>query len=107
MDASELNGLPETAYADTDATDAPDDNGLLDDDDTRLIELVGFLVQGIVTYPEEVEVEEFYDEVGMVYACIPRISGGLSAKKAGSPTPCAIWSKPPPPKSVRMSRSRF
>jgi len=66
MDAPELNGLPETAYSDTNP-DIQDDNGLLDEDDTRLIELVGFLVQGIVTHPEEVEVEEFYDEVGIVY----------------------------------------
>jgi predicted RNA-binding protein YlqC (UPF0109 family) len=36
-------------------------------DDTRLIELVGFFVQNIVSYPLEVEVEEFYDEVGTVY----------------------------------------
>lgn len=67
MDASELNGLPETAYTDSLNSDVQDDNGLLDDDDTRLIELVGFLVQGIVTHPEEVEVEEFYDEVGIVF----------------------------------------
>jgi predicted RNA-binding protein YlqC (UPF0109 family) len=36
-------------------------------DDARLIELVGHLVQGIVAHPEEVEVEEFFDEVGSVY----------------------------------------
>ncbi len=67
MDASELNGLPETTYAAPQDTDVQDDNGLLEEDDSRLIELVGFLVQGIVTHPEEVEVEEFYDEVGTVY----------------------------------------
>jgi predicted RNA-binding protein YlqC (UPF0109 family) len=39
----------------------------LHDDDTRLIELVGFFVQNIVSHPLEVEVEEFYDEVGTVY----------------------------------------
>ena len=62
MDAPELNGLPESV------TPAPEpDQGLLDEDDARLIELVGFLVQGIVSHPEEVEVEEFYDEVGIVY----------------------------------------
>ncbi|RYG67802.1 KH domain-containing protein [bacterium] len=32
-----------------------------------MIELVGYLVQGIVSHPEEVEVEEFFDEVGTVY----------------------------------------
>jgi predicted RNA-binding protein YlqC (UPF0109 family) len=37
------------------------------EDDARLIELVGFLVQGIVDHPEEVEVEEFLDDVGSVY----------------------------------------
>lgn len=35
--------------------------------DARLIELVGFLVQGIVSHPEEVEVEEYLDDVGIVY----------------------------------------
>ncbi len=33
----------------------------------RLIELVGYLVQGVVTRPQEVEVEEFYDQTGTVY----------------------------------------
>ena len=36
-------------------------------DDARLIELVGFLVQGVVSHPDEVEVEEFFDDVGTVY----------------------------------------
>lgn len=36
-------------------------------DDARLIELVGFLVQGVVAHPDEVEVEEFFDDVGTVY----------------------------------------
>lgn len=36
-------------------------------DDARLIELVGYLVQGIVLHPEEVEVEEFFDDIGTVY----------------------------------------
>lgn len=66
MDAPELNGLPESATP-APEPDTQDDQGLLDEDDTRLIELVGFLVQGIVSHPEEVEVEEFYDEVGIVY----------------------------------------
>jgi predicted RNA-binding protein YlqC (UPF0109 family) len=37
------------------------------EDDARLIELVGFLVQGIVAHPDEVEVEEFLDDVGSIY----------------------------------------
>lgn len=37
------------------------------EEDARLIELVGFLVQGIVAHPDEVEVEEFLDDVGSVY----------------------------------------
>ena len=36
-------------------------------DDARLIELVGFLVQSVVAHPDEVEVEEFFDDVGTVY----------------------------------------
>ncbi len=39
----------------------------LSEEDARLIELVGFLVQGIVAHPEEVEVEEFLDDMGSVY----------------------------------------
>lgn len=33
----------------------------------RLIELVGYLVQGVVTQPDEVHVEEFYDSTGTVF----------------------------------------
>ena len=33
----------------------------------RLIELVGYLVQGVVTQPDDVEVEEFYDATGTVF----------------------------------------
>ena len=36
-------------------------------DDARLIELVGFLVQGVVAHPGDVEVEEFFDDIGTVY----------------------------------------
>ncbi len=39
----------------------------LSEEDTRLIELVGFLVQNIVGHPDEVEVEEFFDDVGSIY----------------------------------------
>lgn len=37
------------------------------EEDARLIELVGFLVQGVVAHPDEVEVEEFFDDIGVVY----------------------------------------
>jgi predicted RNA-binding protein YlqC (UPF0109 family) len=36
-------------------------------EDARLIELVGFLVQGVVAHPDDVEVEEFFDDIGTVY----------------------------------------
>lgn len=36
-------------------------------EDSRVIELVGFLVQGLVDHPDEVEVEEFVDSAGVVY----------------------------------------
>jgi len=39
----------------------------LSEDEARLIELVGYLAQGIVTHPDEVEVEEFLDDIGSVY----------------------------------------
>ncbi len=39
----------------------------LSEDEARLIELVGYLVQGIVAHPDEVEVEEFLDDIGSVY----------------------------------------
>ena len=36
-------------------------------EDSRVIELVGFLVQGLVDHPDEVEVEEFVDQAGTLY----------------------------------------
>ena len=36
-------------------------------ENARVIELVGFLVQGLVDNPDEVEVEEFVDSAGTVY----------------------------------------
>jgi len=42
-------------------------SGLSPQDEERLIELVGFLVQGVVAHPQEVEVEEFFDDTGIVY----------------------------------------
>ena len=40
---------------------------LASDAESRVIELVGWLVQGLVDYPDEVEVEEFVDQAGTVY----------------------------------------
>jgi len=37
------------------------------EEETRLIQLVGYLVQGVVAYPEDVEVEEYFDDIGVVY----------------------------------------
>jgi len=36
-------------------------------DEARMIELVGYLVQGLVAHPEDVEIEEFFDDMGTVY----------------------------------------
>jgi len=71
MSAEELNGFPEDQYADDSASE--DTGGELPgedlptEEDARLIELMGYLVQGIVSHPDEVEVEEFFDEIGTVY----------------------------------------
>lgn len=40
----------------------------LSEAEERLFDLVVYLVQGIVAHPDEVEVEEFLDDVGSVYA---------------------------------------
>ncbi|MBV9469188.1 MAG: KH domain-containing protein, partial [Abitibacteriaceae bacterium] len=37
------------------------------EEDERLIELVGYLVQGIVAHPDDVEVDQFFDDVGSIY----------------------------------------
>ena len=42
-------------------------NETASDEESRVIELVGFLVQGIVLHPDAVEVEEFTDSAGLVY----------------------------------------
>ncbi|HEX8465057.1 MAG TPA: KH domain-containing protein [Abditibacterium sp.] len=67
MSDAQLNGFPDEAQS----LDAPAEESVdydeMSPEEERLIELVGFLVQGIVSHPEEVEVEEFYDEVGVVY----------------------------------------
>ena len=46
------------------------DGDRLSEAEERLFDLVIFLVQGIVSKPDEVEVEEFLDDVGSVYACL-------------------------------------
>ena len=35
--------------------------------ETRVLEMVGFLVQGLVDHPDEVEIEEFVDSAGTLY----------------------------------------
>lgn len=68
MSDAQLNGVPdESQPLDASAQDEAFDYEELSPEEERLIELVGYLVQGIVTHPEEVEVEEFFDEVGTVY----------------------------------------
>jgi predicted RNA-binding protein YlqC (UPF0109 family) len=62
----QLNGTaPTEAVEGTEEIDY--DAHLPEGDDARLIELVGFLVQGVVAHPDEVEVEEFFDDIGTVY----------------------------------------
>jgi predicted RNA-binding protein YlqC (UPF0109 family) len=68
MSDAQLNGVPDESHP----LDVPSEGEGLDyealtPEEERLIELVGYLVQGIVSHPEEVEVEEFFDEVGTVY----------------------------------------
>jgi predicted RNA-binding protein YlqC (UPF0109 family) len=66
--AAPHDGAPEDDIPDEDAEFEPDEiSDEPDEVDARLIELVGFLVQGIVAHPEEVEVEEYLDDVGIVY----------------------------------------
>lgn len=79
MSAEELNAGAESSSVDelNGTGGFPDGGGMADgfmedadamsEDEARLIELVGFLVQGVVTHPEEVEVEEFLDDIGSVY----------------------------------------
>ena len=65
MDASENH---DAATTDDGAPAAnPSVADAMSDEDARVIELVGYLVQNIVDHPDEVEVEEFYDDIGVVY----------------------------------------
>ena len=74
MSAAELNGTPSNEPVDSNDAENADfmaqamgDYDAPSEDDARLIELVGFLVQGVVSHPEEVEVEEFLDDQGSIY----------------------------------------
>lgn len=51
----------------TQAESSQDAANSLDAHETRVLELVGFLVQGLVDHPDEVEVEEFVDSAGTLY----------------------------------------
>ncbi len=70
----ELQNSPDEIAVVPDATDASNED-VIDEldydapnpDESRMIELVGYLVQGLVAHPEEVEVEEFFDDMGTVY----------------------------------------
>ncbi len=66
MSDAQLDGVPAQAR-DLDPSTEEIDYDSLSPEEARLIELVGFLVQGIVAHPEEVEVEEFFDDAGTVY----------------------------------------
>jgi predicted RNA-binding protein YlqC (UPF0109 family) len=62
------NGTPESQDANGEFEAALDESfDELSEDEARLIELVGYLVQGIVAHPDDVEVEEFLDDIGSVY----------------------------------------
>lgn len=69
MTASDMtpNGTPDSPDDVMAAAMGEDFYAAPSDEDARLIELVGYLVQGIVGHPDEVEVEEFLDDVGSVY----------------------------------------
>ncbi len=70
MSDTQLDGVPAQAIpldTNPDASTEEVDYDSLSPDEARLIELVGYLVQGIVAHPEEVEVEEFFDDAGTVY----------------------------------------
>lgn len=69
MSEIENNGIPEEIEDAEQEFEAALDESFdeLSEDEARLIELVGYLVQGIVAHPDEVEVEEFLDDIGSVY----------------------------------------
>ncbi len=57
-----MNALETPLPAATESADT-----MASDEASRVIELVGFLVQGLVSHPDDVEVEEFLDSAGVVY----------------------------------------
>ena len=63
MSDAQLGAFPDEAQP---LDDSPEFDAMSPEEE-RLIELVGFLVQGIVSHPEDVEVEEFFDDAGTVY----------------------------------------
>ncbi len=71
MSDAQLDGVPQGAFPLDESTETADaetvDYDAMSPEEERLIELVGYLVQGIVGHPEEVEVEEFFDDAGTVY----------------------------------------
>ena len=71
MSDAQLDGVPQDASPldVSTASKSPEavDYDAMSPEEERLIELVGYLVQGIVGHPEEVEVEEFFDDAGTVY----------------------------------------
>ena len=64
--APEYSGAAEEDVVDENVIDELDYDAP-NPDEARMIELVGYLVQGLVAHPEEVEVEEFFDDMGTVY----------------------------------------
>jgi predicted RNA-binding protein YlqC (UPF0109 family) len=68
MSAEDLNAGAEEVNGTGGLADGlTQDADVMSEDEARLIELVGFLVQGVVTHPDDVEVEEFLDDIGSVY----------------------------------------
>ena len=70
MDASENYDAATTEDNAFAADSSVTDSSVADEmsaEDARVIELVGYLVQNIVDHPDEVEVEEFYDDIGVLY----------------------------------------
>jgi hypothetical protein len=71
MSDAQLDGTPQGAFPLNESTQTANaetvDYDAMSPEEERLIELVGYLVQGIVGHPEEVEVEEFFDDAGTVY----------------------------------------
>lgn len=67
MNSMENEELKDGAVDDGEGQEEEIDYDAPSPDEARMIELVGYLVQGLVAHPEEVEVEEFFDDLGTVY----------------------------------------